>query len=175
MGLFPRPRSSAEESVSALYALATPTAERPRQSSSSSAQAPREPAPALAEGPQCPREEDPKQQQPSYLSPHEGLVGSADDEIRPDDMQDLQRYQKPIEEPPGRVRTNQLPAFKERCIQNPRRDPERRYRWAGRAPSSDNWPRTQRLVAPLSICCSSAVSETVQPPLARVRKQTEAN
>lgn len=38
--------------------------------------------------------------QQSYLSPHKGLVGSANDEIRPDDMQDLQGDQEPIEEPP---------------------------------------------------------------------------
>lgn len=64
----------------------------------------------------------------SYLAPHEGLVGGANDEIGPDDMQDLQGYQKAIEEPPWRIGANQLPAFKEGCVQNPRRDPETHYR-----------------------------------------------
>lgn len=36
-------------------------------------------------------------------------------------MQDLQGYQKAIEQPPGRIRTNQFPAFEQRCIQNPKR------------------------------------------------------
>lgn len=67
-------------------------------------QAPWELVPALTEEPSfswllnraC-RKEDPKLSPESYLSPHEGLVGSANDEIRPDDMQHLQGYQKPVE------------------------------------------------------------------------------
>jgi hypothetical protein len=35
-------------------------------------------------------------------------------------MEHLQDQEKGIEEPPGRVGPNNLPAFKEGCVQNPR-------------------------------------------------------
>lgn len=97
---------------------------------------PRDLVPAFTKGPgfswllNGARRRGPKAATQSHLSPHEGFVGSANDEIGPDDVQDLQGHQEPVEQPPRRVRTDQLPAFEQGCIQNPKRDPETHFRSA---------------------------------------------
>ncbi|KAL2293781.1 hypothetical protein Nmel_018845 [Mimus melanotis] len=88
-------------------------------------------------------------------------------------MQDLQGHQEPVEQPPGRVGTNQLPAFKQGCVQNPSRDPEIHLRSA--VPSSE-WrcqTRCTTVCVSLSICCSAPASQETEQSSFELSNKTE--
>ncbi len=54
----------------------------------------------------------------AHLSSHDGFEGYAGDEVGPDDVQHLQHQQQRVEEPPGRVRPDDLPALEESCSES---------------------------------------------------------
>lgn len=53
------------------------------------------------------------------LSLEYGFDSDASDEVEPDDVKSLQHQQQPIEQPPGLVRPDDLPALKQNTVNNP--------------------------------------------------------
>lgn len=53
------------------------------------------------------------------LSLEYGFDSNSSNEVEPNDVKSLQHQQQPVEQPPGPVRPNDLPAVEHNCMNNP--------------------------------------------------------
>lgn len=63
-----------------------------------------------------------KKKSQTNLSLEYGFDSDASDEVEPDDVKSLQHQQQPVEQPPGPVRPDDLPALKQNAVNNPATD-----------------------------------------------------